>query len=174
MRRLIGVFVAAVLIGGACWFFGLGIVSAIVVALVIGAGGAVWRVLPAPGPDREWPPGPAATLDGARRETSQLSWSLRTRGGTIDPARVVARVRTIAVNRLALRQLDLDDPAHRRAIERLIGSPAYELITADLTRPVHLSRIANALDALNALERVQGPHATPIIDAKNIDPAPER
>jgi hypothetical protein len=150
VKRIVGVVIVALLVGGGCWFFGLGPVPAIVVALVVGALGALVRVLPPPVPDREWPPGPPLRFDGARRETSELSWSLRTRGGGVGTG-VATRVRIIAANRLALRQLDLDNPAHRAAIERLIGAETYQLLS-DPERPVRLATVLRVLDILDALD----------------------
>ena len=169
MRRFVGIVVLALVVGAVCWFFGLDVVSSLVIALVIVAIGVAWRVLPDSGPTTDWPVGPAPVRDGNRRETSQLSWSLRTGFGAIDD-RIVARIRSIAANRLALRQLDLDNPRHRSSIERLIGEDVYELISSERTRAVRLIAITHALDVLDALGRGPAPHSNSPSEPQHHDP----
>jgi hypothetical protein len=159
MKRLAVVIVVALLAGAGCWFFGLGILSAIVVVLVVGSAGMMLRTLTPPATSTEWPIAPPLPNDGARRETSELSWALRTRGGIVDDA-VILRVRAIAASRLAHRQLDLDNPAHRRAIEALVGARVYELVNVrDGRRRVRLPSILGALEVLERLDGVDPPRA---------------
>ncbi|MDQ1529066.1 MAG: hypothetical protein QOH77_856 [Actinomycetota bacterium] len=157
MKRFAGVIVVAILAGAGCWFFGLGLVPAIVVVLVVGSLGVVLRVLTAPATVGEWPAAPPQPTDGARRETSELSWALRTRGGIVDDA-IILRVRAIVANRLAHRQLDLDNPGHRRAIEKLIGAGVYELVSASGNRQrVKMPSIVTTLDILERLDVLDKP-----------------
>ena len=142
--------VVAILVGGIVWFFGLGILPAIVVALVVGAIGTVFRLVTTETPNRDWPLPPPPITDGARREAFELSWAMRTRSGIVDE-RIVLRVRSIATNRLALRHLDLDNPAHRRSIERLIGPQVYDLLTSGDERHVRLSTVLATLEVLDSL-----------------------
>jgi hypothetical protein len=155
MKRFAGVIVVAILAGAGCWFFGLGLVPAIVVVLVVGSLGVVLRVLTAPATVGEWPAAPPQPTDGARRETSELSWALRTRGGIVDDA-IILRVRAIVANRLAHRQLDLDNPGHRRAIEKLIGAGVYELVNVNVKAGGNRQRVKmpSILPTLDILERL--------------------
>lgn len=173
MRRFIGIVVLALVVGAVCWFFGLDVVSSLVIALVIVAAGVAWRALPESGPTMDWPVAPAPVRNGNRRETSQLSWSLRTGFGAVDD-RIVARIRGIAVNRLALRQLDLDNPGHRASIERLIGEDVYELVSSERTRPVRLVAINHALDVLDALGRGPAPHLNSPPEPQHQNPVSQR
>jgi hypothetical protein len=152
MRRIIGSSVVGVIVGGICWFFGLDIASAVVVCLVIVAGGIVWATVPAFAPDRDWPVAPANSFAGGRHETSDLSWTLRVRRGDVNEA-VTVRVRAIARTRLAARSLDIDNPAQQPAIEALIGGPAYYVLRPDRGRSVNLATLIRTLDALDTLER---------------------
>ena len=92
MKRYIGAIVIAVLAGAGCWFFGLDLVPAIVVGLVVAGLGITVAALTIPTENVEWPPAPPEPTDGARREVTELSWALRTPGGVVDE-RVLARVR---------------------------------------------------------------------------------
>jgi hypothetical protein len=161
MKRFAGVIVVAILAGAGCWFFGLGLVPAIVVVLVVGSLGVVLRVLTAPATVGEWPAAPPQPTDGARRETSELSWALRTRGGIVDDA-IILRVRAIVANRLAHRQLDLDNPGHRPAIEKLIGAGVYELVNVNVKasgnrQRVKMPSIVTTLDILERLDVLDKP-----------------
>jgi hypothetical protein len=162
MKRFAGVVVVAILVGAGCWFFGLGLVPAIVVVFVVGSLGVMLRILTAPAAIGEWPAAPPQPTDGARRETSELSWALRTRGAIVNDATIL-RVRAIAVKQLAHRQLDLDNPGHRRAIEKLIGAGVYELVNAELVNAggarqrVRMPSIIATLDILERLDVLEKP-----------------
>jgi hypothetical protein len=150
VRNRVLVIISALFSGIVVWYFGLGVLPAIVVALVIGAMGVMLRVFTDALPDRSWPPPPPPKIDGARREASELSWSLESHDGLVDE-RIVVRVRTIAENRLSARRLDLSSRADRPTIERLIGSPAVEVLTAAGSRRVHVSALLATLDRLDSL-----------------------
>jgi hypothetical protein len=161
VRRFRWIIVFAVALGVACWFFGLDVLSSIVISLAVGATGATWASFPDRRPAAQWPPGPALSLDGARREAAQLSWSLSARpgmaGDNIVSETVVARIRVIAANRLASRQLDLDDPAHRAAIVQLLGRQAWELVNPGRSRAANLTSVLRSLDVIDSL----GPRPQP-------------
>jgi hypothetical protein len=155
MKRFVGPIIVAVLVGAGCWFFGLDILPSIVAGAVIAGVGITLGVVTNPGGNRDWPASPPVPNDGARRETFELAWALRTRSGIVDePA--LERVRAIAASSLARRHLDLADPAHRARIERLIGAPAYALLAPDGPNSggrlrVRLTSIIGALDVLDRL-----------------------
>jgi hypothetical protein len=154
MKRIVVPILVAVAAGGVCWFFGLGILPSVIVLLVVGAACVLlYRLTPAAA-NVEWPTAPPIASDGLRRETSNLSWALRTRNGIVDDA-VIVRVRAIAVNRLARRQLSLDNPAHRPAIEALIGARVYSVLSPLGTRPrVRLAALAGTLEILERLDHI--------------------
>jgi hypothetical protein len=152
MKGYVGVGVVAILAGAGCWFFGLAVVPAIVVALVLAGLGITLRIITLPVENLEWPPAPPEPSDGARREVSELTWSLRTPGGVVDE-RIVERVRRIADTGLRRRQLDLDNPAHRAQIERLVGPQTYALLSSPERRRISLSTLLSELSVLEALEK---------------------
>lgn len=160
MRRLVPVIVIALLTGGVVWFFGLGLLPSIVVVLAVGAVGTVLRLVRVDSLGRDWPPPPPPKTDGARREAFELSWAMRTRSGIVDD-RIVLRVRSIAANRLALRHLDLDNPAHRQPIQRLVGPQVYELLTFGSERRVRLNAILATLEVLDSLGTTRPATANP-------------
>jgi hypothetical protein len=159
MRPFVPVIVVAAIAGGVVWFFGLGILPAIVVVLVVGAVGTVLRLVTGETPNRDWPLPPPPITDGARREAFELSWAMRTRSGIVDD-RIVLRVRSIAAKRLALRHLDLENPANRRAIERLVGPQVYDLLTSVDERRVRVTTVIATLEVLDSLgtSRPSVPH----------------
>jgi hypothetical protein len=152
MRRYVGVAIVALLAGAGCWFFGLDVVPSIVVALVLAGLGITLGIITVPADNIEWPPAPPEPTDGARREVSELTWSLRTPGGVVDE-RIVQRVRRIAVTSLRRRQLDLENPAHRAQIERLVGESMYALLSSPERRRVSLATLLSELSILEALEK---------------------
>jgi hypothetical protein len=156
MRRYVGISVFAVLVAAACWFFGLGLVASIVVALVGAAGGiAVSTILRTPD-NLNWPPAPPQPSDGARREVWEFAWAIRPRGGYLDD-RIVDRLRRIAGASLARRHLDLDNPEHRARIEKLIGAPAYALLVSTERHRVSFDLFLSILTTLESLEGAAPP-----------------
>jgi hypothetical protein len=152
MKRIVAVILVAFVAGAGSWFFGVGVLPAIVIGLTIGAVGVVVRLATLSTGSREWPPPPPVVTDGARRESSDLSWAIRTRGGSVD-GRIVERIRRIAAERLAARQLDLDNPAHRSAIQQLIGSKAMAVFSSPTAHSVRIADVIGMLDILDTLER---------------------
>ena len=156
MRRFVWLGVGAIALGVLFWLFGLDATSSAVISLAVAAIGATWMSFPDRRPSVQWPPGPAITLDGARRETAQLSWALSARPGltgeNVVSETVVARIRFIAATRLLARQLDLRNPADRDAIVALIGRETYEVVSHERARPATLSAVLHSLDSLDKLD----------------------
>src|SRR6185437_7005518 len=95
---------------------------------------------------------------GTRFDIVELSSSLRGRYGRVSgPA--ITRLQRLATQRLATHQLDLRNPLDRPAIERLIGSASYRLLTATGKRAPLLRSYVHCLDALDA---VRPPDSRPV------------
>lgn len=137
--------------GFICWFFGIGVLPAIVVVLTIGSIGVVVRAASQP-TTPEWPSAPLPSSAGDRRESSELSWAMRVRGRGVDQ-RILRRISRIAANRLAQRQLDLDNPLDRPAIERLLGRATFAIVCNPESARVRLPDLVALLDHLDALQR---------------------
>jgi hypothetical protein len=152
MTRYIGNLVFAVLAGLGCWFFGLNIVSSIVVVLVVLAAGITIRTVVRPVGAQDWPPPPPKNVDGERHEVAQLGWAIQSPRGIVDE-RIILRIQRIASGVLARRQLDLANPAHRVRIERLLGGPTYLLLTAENPPRVGVASLLAVIGRLEALER---------------------
>jgi hypothetical protein len=150
MKGRITTVVVAVVVGGICWFFGLAVLSSISIALVIIAVGLLLLALPLGPAAADWPPGPPPAADGHRHDTDQLTWTLRARGVDVTE-RVRSRIQDLARNRLAARQLDLDNPAHQRAIRSLLGDPAYAFVRTGPHDQLTVKSINTTLDALDRL-----------------------
>lgn len=150
MNRFVGPIIVGAIAGVGSWFFGLPLIPAIVVGLVIAAVGVVLRTIVLPTDNREWPPAPPEPNDGTRHEVPELAWALRAPGGFVDD-RIVDRVRMLGSRVLARRHLDVDDPADRSRIETLVGAPLFTVLAsprAQLTLPALLS----VLESLEKLE----------------------
>jgi hypothetical protein len=158
--RLTGLIVLAVLTGGVAWYVGVDGWHASVIAAAVLAVGLIWMALPER-PPSIWPFESQAKDDGNRNDVNRLSWSLRTRKRRVRPE-AVRRIRKLAAQRLeAVRQeavgqgdarpLDLDDPADRVSIERLIGSRAYRTLRSNPVRQPTFADVEQCLDALSAL-----------------------
>jgi hypothetical protein len=152
MKQKVGYSIVAVIIGGGCWFFGLDIVPSIIVAAVVAVLLFAFRALVGPIDNSEWPPAPPSLTDGARREVTELDWALRTRQRFVDD-RIVERVRNIALSSLHQRQLNIDDPAHRERIERLVGPPVYALLASPDRVRLSVPALLSVLARLDSLER---------------------
>jgi hypothetical protein len=152
MKSYIGIFIVSLVVGAAFWFFGLDVIPSIVVTLVLAGLGITLRIVRLPTDNLEWPPAPPEPTAGARREVSELTWSLRTPRGIVED-RVIERIRNIADTSLRRRHLDLDNPAHRARIERLIGPSLYTLVTSPERRRVNLPTFLSILAVLETLEK---------------------
>lgn len=126
LTRLILSAVLGAAIGVAAWYLGMDAahaagLGAAVLALSaclssLGeAASMVWRV--------EEPP----LRPGSRRDVVQLGWSLAGRGGRVS-GEGVRRLRAIAARALALRGIDLDDPAAAPRVTELLGPQAAALL----------------------------------------------
>lgn len=155
MRRFVWLAIGAIGLGVVFWLFGLDATPSVVISLAVAAIGATWMSFPDRRPSIQWPPGPALTLDGARRETAQLSWALSARPGltgeNVVSETVVARIRNIAATRLLAQQLNLDNPADRDAIIALVGRETYEVVNHERARPATLGAVLRSLDTLDTL-----------------------
>jgi hypothetical protein len=151
MKRYIVIVAIAVLVGGGCWFFGLDVIPSVVVTLVVAGIGATIRTIGAPAVDVEWPPAPPEPREGARRETSELSWALRPSGVVDD--RIIERVRNLAAKSLGRRHLDLADPVHAERIQRLVGAPTYTFLVSRERGRIDLRRLLSELSRLEQLEK---------------------
>ncbi|MHA6623232.1 hypothetical protein [Pseudonocardia sp. DLS-67] len=140
----------AVLAGAICWFVGMDAWHAGTVGLVLGAAGLCRAAVP-DHRDVQWEGVARPADEGARWDVARLSWSLRPRRGRI-PQAGLRPVHDLARYRLAQRGLDLDDPADRPAIERLLGEAAYATVALPATRPPRMRAVAGCLDALDRLD----------------------
>ena len=150
-RRLtLIVAIGTPVLAAACWYFGSDVPHALVIALSITTLGLIWAAAPA-GEEPAWPNDIRPDQPG-RRDVAELSWWLHSRRGRVDDT-ALRRVRALTSTRLANLGLDLADPAHRAAIERLIGADAYAALRADWRRPPPLRSVVRCLDALDTLNR---------------------
>jgi hypothetical protein len=151
-RVVVWAFVFVVLVAAVCWYFGADVWHSVLLGCVLTMVGLISLIgVPARDPSiTEWRAGPSPNREGARGEVAELSWSLRTSyGGRVD-VRAVSRVRQLARRRLALHQLDLNDPADRPGVEALIGRSAYAVLVRRERRPM-LGSLLHCLDALDTL-----------------------
>jgi hypothetical protein len=148
--RTILVLIAAAVTAAVLWITGADLAHTLTIALGAASAGLVWVALPEHDPG-EWPDEAGSTKDGARREVVRLSWSLRPRRGRVQPP-AVARVRDLARHRLALRGLDLDDPAQQGEIERLLGGSAHRVLQPSARRLPRRRALVECLDALDRLD----------------------
>jgi hypothetical protein len=151
--RRIGMRVAivALLLAAICWFFGADVWHSILFGTVLTAVGVI--LLRGLGPDVgavSWRAS-GSNRHGSRRDVDQLSWSMRGSYGRVDGA-AIWRVQRLAAHRLAVHQLDLQDPADRPRIEQLLGRRAYLLLARGERRPVSLRALLQCLDALDVLD----------------------
>jgi hypothetical protein len=151
-RVTIWALIVVVLVAAVCWYFGADAWHSVLIGGVLTTVGLISLVgIPARDPSAtDWRAGPSPNREGARGEVAELSWSLRTSyGGRVD-IRAVSRVRQLARRRLALHQLDLNDPADRAGVEALIGRSAYAVLVRRERRPM-LHALLHCLDALDRL-----------------------
>jgi hypothetical protein len=181
-RRAAGqVLIVALLVAAICWYFGADASHSILIGTALALG-----FVGLDGPagldlsNTDWRGGVRVNREGARRDITDLSWSLRGRYGRVSDT-AVSRVRQIARQRLALHQLDLIDPADHRKIEQLIGRSTCALLVWDERRPPSLRSLLHCLDVLDALDptRATAPpsrprHQTPIFALQRSRRARER
>ncbi|MFF1878837.1 hypothetical protein [Leifsonia sp. NPDC058230] len=155
-RRLLWCVVLGLAAGAVTWFFGVDIGHAVGFGAVAVAASACLSLV---GDQArvDWLPGPAMPRDGARRDVVQLGWALHTRGGGVSPE-AVRRLRTVAAQVLELHGLDLDDPSHRPAVERVLGADFVATIRRGTAASPKLGSYQAALATLGRLaESPPGP-----------------
>lgn len=143
----------ALLVAAICWYLGTDVWHSVLLGCVlttVGVAGLVGSGIPEPGDSFRWHLR-RPSRDGARGEIAELSWALRGRYGRVTD-RAVWRLQRLARQRLALHQLELNDPADRLAIERLIGRRAYAVLVKRRHRPPFLGSLLHCLDMLDALD----------------------
>ncbi len=139
-------------IAAICWYFGvdawhsilLGAAITVVMLAIAAGSNAPLAENRSSGHDRK-------RAGGSRSDVAMLSGSLRVGWGTVGlPAE--GRLHKIAVRRLALEGLYLDNPAHREPIERRIGTRAYRSLTRSTGRGMRLRTLIYCLDVLDTLD----------------------
>lgn len=149
VTRLILSVVLGAAIGVAAWYLGMDAahaagLGAAVLALAaclssIGeAASMVWRV--------EDPP----LRPGSRRDVVQLGWSLGGRGGRVS-GEGVRRLRAVAARALALRGVDLDDPAAAPRVIELLGPEATALLRRGAATSAKRPQVVALLSRLEEL-----------------------
>jgi hypothetical protein len=154
-RATIWALIVAVLVAAISWYFGVDVWHSILLGSVLTTVGLISMVGTADGDlgNTDWRGGASPNRDGARGDVAELSWSLRTNYGRVNH-KAVLRVRQLARHRLALHQLDLNDPADRPGVELLIGRSAYAVLVRSERRPL-LRSFLHCLDALDAMDRAR-------------------
>jgi hypothetical protein len=141
---------AALVIAAICWYFGVDVWHALllgtaitVIFLAVGvATSASDAALPS------WRASERRGADGSRKDVETMAWSLRGSWGRIGLT-AERELRRIARRRLALEGLDLSNPAHRPAIEALVGAPVYQVLTRERWGRLSLRTLGRTLDALD-------------------------
>lgn len=160
-RATIRTLIVALLVAVICWYFGADVWHSILLGgaiTTVGVTGLVGTALDAR--DLNWRSGGRTNREGSRGDVAALSWSVRGSYGRVGST-AVRRVNRIARQRLALRHLDLSDPADRLEIERLIGRRAYAVLVRGERRPPLLRSLLRCLDALDALDPGRRPPPPP-------------
>ncbi|MGO4300298.1 hypothetical protein [Leifsonia sp. RAF41] len=151
LRRLILSAALGIALGFAAWYLGMDAAHAIGLGAATFAFAACLSAL-GEAADITWAvPAPQPRL-GARRDLSQLGWSLGARGGRASPEGV-RRLRLVAERALSLRGLDLEDRASDQELERLLGAEALRLLRRGSgVAPPRTAAVAAALARLEALD----------------------
>ncbi|WP_156364033.1 hypothetical protein [Curtobacterium sp. Leaf261] len=147
-RRVVGVVVTGVVVGGLLWFFGLSVPQALMVVAAVIAVGVTFVALREDGP-LGWPVEPVRSTPGARKDVQSLGWALRSRGGV--PERVILRLRAVARRRLAAIGLDLDDPLDRDRIVMIVGAGPYDVLTRTTRPELDLGSFTAVLTAVEVI-----------------------
>jgi hypothetical protein len=144
--------VAMLALSAVAWYFGATVWTSLLV------GGAVTIVLRAVSlvsvPEEagfRWRVQRRARAEGGRSDVSNLAISL-SRGWRRTGVTADRRVVEIARRRLALQNLDLENPDHRSQIEQLLGRRAYQSLTRKDYRGMGLRSLVHCLDVLDTLE----------------------
>ncbi|MFF1572100.1 hypothetical protein ACFVWR_05085 [Leifsonia sp. NPDC058292] len=165
-RRTILCVLAGVVVGVAGWFFGMDVAHAIGLGAVVAAL-ALGLALVGDQPRVDWAPAAIEPRDGARRDVVQLGWALHSRRRGVAPE-AVRRLRTVTAQALELHGLELENDAHRREIERVLGATALRAIRRGAESPTP----ALYESAVRALERIAAAPAGPLASAPDA-PTPD-
>ena len=138
------------LIALVCWYFGVDawhalLLGAAVTVIVVAAGvasAASDAALPS------WRASERRGADGSRNDVETMAWSLRGSRGRVGLT-AERELRRIARRRLALEGLDLADPAHRQAIQALVGEQVYSILTRERWGRLSLRTLERTLDAID-------------------------
>lgn len=154
LRRLIGSALLGIVVGFLAWLLGMDAPHA------IGLGGvlialAVCLSLLGDQADVGWPAPEPALRPGSRRDIAQLGWSVAARsrglrGGHVS-SDAVRRLRTLATEALALRGVDLDDPAAGDDVRRLLGDGAPALLRRGSAAAPTTAEFVAVLDRVEGL-----------------------
>ncbi|WP_157887388.1 hypothetical protein [Frondihabitans sp. PAMC 28766] len=170
LRRLtVTVIVAAVVVGGIVWFFGLDIPQSVLVAVAFAGVGVTWIAVEG-GEKAEWPLPPVRRTPGARRDVEALTWSMKTRGGVAGQS--LARVREATRHRLLfLYGLDLYDPADRSGVEGVLAPGVVRILLNPKQTNLDLAAFTRCLSALERLGAPTSAAADPrTSDTRTSDP----
>ncbi len=156
LRRgtLISAGIGLLVCAAAGWAIGLEWPQAFLVGLSIVALFG-FRRLPHTNPEEDWPVGEQESDDrGVRRDVTRLSWTLQGYESRVERPSI-RRLRAVAAHRLAVRGLDLD--ADVDACRAILGTTAYQVVTADARTHVRIEAFTEALAAVgNLTEREPG------------------
>ncbi len=131
------------------WGMGLDIGHALVLAAALVALISL-RHAPSINSDEDWPgDGDARSDIGARREVARLSWSMQGYESRVQ-RQSVSRLHEIAVFRLGVQGLDLDDPRDYLACQSVLGERAYHVVSEPEERPLYTDFVA----AVSAVEKL--------------------
>lgn len=177
LMRLILSAVLGAAIGGAAWYLGMDAAHAAGLGAAVLALAACLSSL-GEAASMAWPAEEPPLRPGSRRDIVQLGWSLGGRGGRVS-GEGVRRLRTIAARALALRGIDLDDPAAAPRVAELLGEDAPALLrrgaAPNATRAQVLALIAHLEALVPPPEGERPEHArasTPIPAATTSTPVP--
>jgi hypothetical protein len=147
-------------VGVIAWYFGMDVAHAVALGLVVAAVAAVLGAVPEHRP-ADWVRDREPPESGIRRDVSHLSWSLHSRSGAIAIS-AHRRLRDLARSTLARHDLDLDDPADAPAIERALGTEAWDTVRPGERALPRLAAVESTLDALADLdEKAHEPNPSP-------------
>jgi hypothetical protein len=148
-RAMVMAVVGIVCWGSLLWVMGLDVGHALVLAAALVALISL-RHAPAINADENWPDeGDARSDVGARREVARLSWSMQGYESRVQ-RQSVRRLHEIAVFRLDVQGLDLDDPRDYLACQAALGERAYHVVSEPDGRPLY----ADFVTAVGAVERL--------------------
>lgn len=157
-RTVVWTFVLSAVTAAASWWVGVGWPQVLLLVSAITTAGAVALALGHVDEDPMLPPLEATgRSEGTRREVSRLSWSLAGADNRVGD-RPYRRLRAIAAHRLALRGIDLTDPAGDDAARALLGPVGYQQLVGESWSPPTQRVFA---DCISLLERLDSSPSSP-------------